>query len=183
MKISIILDGLNASGPLPTDDVLLGAVLWIANGTTWGATSTTYGLPCRRSPITPTSRGSLAPAQMSSYRNALLAWPNSCDKAEEILGGCFGPGATLPAGWPGPRCRLPGTAPGPCMVHDLPADMLYLRHVYLIALGICTLTDRMDIEVYARSAGTHTALALAAHCRSSTANGDTCWRGPREGLA
>ena len=49
------------------------------------------------------------------------------------------------------------------MVHDLTADMLYLRHVYLIALGICTLTDRMDIEVYARSAGTHTALALAAH--------------------
>ena len=49
------------------------------------------------------------------------------------------------------------------MVHDLPADMLYLRHVYLMSLGICTLTDHMDIDIYARSAGTHTALALAAH--------------------
>ena len=49
------------------------------------------------------------------------------------------------------------------MVHDLPADMLYLRHVYLMALGICTLTNHMSVDVYARSAGTHTALALAAH--------------------
>ena len=164
MKISIILDGLNASGPLPTDDILLGAVLWIANGTMWGATTTTYGATMQEVSGNTYFTGELGSSQMSSYRNALLAWPNSCDKAEDILGGCFGPAAANACRRArGRAASSPAPLQDPRMVHDLPADMLYLRHVFLMALGICTLTDRMDIEIYARSAGTHTALALAAH--------------------
>ena len=76
MKVSIILDGLNASGPLPTDDILLGVVLWIANGTMWGATTTTYGATMQEVCGNTYFTGELGSSQMSSYRNALLAWPN-----------------------------------------------------------------------------------------------------------
>ena len=51
----------------------------------------------------------------------------------------------------------------PQLVHDGAADMFCLRHIYLMIVGLCTLTNHMQVEVYGRSAGTHTAISLIAH--------------------
>jgi len=55
------------------------------------------------------------------------------------------------------------------LVHEHGADLLYLRHVFLLPAGLCTLVDAQDVRVFGRSAGTHSALALSAHWRELNA--------------
>eukprot|EP00972_Heterocapsa_arctica_P114310 16441778-Heterocapsa_arctica.AAC.1 len=62
------------------------------------------------------------------------------------------------------------------MAHSCPADMLLLRHVYTLALGIGHLLNpgksTVMANIYGTSAGTHTALALAANLPTLSAE----WR-------
>ena len=45
MKVSVVFDGLNASEPRESDDILQGIVLWVANDIAWGANRSSYGPP------------------------------------------------------------------------------------------------------------------------------------------
>jgi len=58
---------------------------------------------------------------------------------------------------------------GQGLVHEHGADLLYLRHVFLLTAGLFRRVGAQDVRVFGRSAGTHSALALNAHWRELNA--------------
>ena len=58
------------------------------------------------------------------------------------------------------------------LLHERGADMFFLRHVFLFVRGLCSLTEHLDVRLFGRSAGTHSALAFAAHLDELNAEWD-----------
>eukprot|EP00972_Heterocapsa_arctica_P002852 420031-Heterocapsa_arctica.AAC.1 len=149
-------------------------MLWVSTKRARIHKNTPYGLSgCE---IDHGMRGTpLCTALLRGLHNLFASQPGAVKQAEDTFSKGFGPSAASASDWipaagsgeargltegPPHTSTLP-LSDGP-LAHELPGDLLLVRHIWLLIWGLTSLGCSKEVHLYGSSASTHSAMAIAA---------------------
>ena len=160
--LTICFAGYNSLEP-PADAFHGDPTLWISTGIRRGGTRPTYGATFAEPHARQQMRAAhLGCPQLAALESIFTANPQLRTLARARIAESFGESvadqAWVSMGAPCTRFR-----PGYPLIHALPADMFFLRHIFYLAWGLIRAGLSPSLRLIGQSAGTHSALALWTH--------------------